>query len=386
MIIDDRFPKQPLKIKVPLYGKENVGSKCIKDFFSFESYVDILKKLSEFVANHYCVNPYNIEFTASATRALYDLLYMYKCKIPGFRRVALPNFSCPQLLSAILSLRLTPVLYELNNWDAPEILFYNNDFEAIIIPSLLGSRARNHALIKSLIERKVKVIIDDAQSFPNFTSGYYAPYSAILISFGKSKKCRGNGGGAIILGEMERFFYVNRTKVLNSGPSGNVLSTSYGNKKIYAKLSDFLNDYDFFTAPCPTVSEACFITALTNLECYISHHAQNHKKFHALSLAVKKTLGNGSFLALSDISDIPSVFFLLVNNRYELSMQLAAMGIQTTWYYFPLSQLNLPFNYEIIGGSDSESVKLANSSLILPYRTDLTDYEYEILLKSVLTL
>lgn len=79
---------------------------------------------------------------------------------------------------------------------------------------------------------------------------------------------------------------------------------------------------------------------------------------------------------LNGLISIPSIFAILIPNRYKASVNIAKFGVETTWYYYPLNRLTAfkQFNADEVSVTDF----VASNILILPFQLNHDNKEFNI--------
>jgi len=149
--------------------------------------------------------PYHPLFYNSGTAALAATIIAARNRKPHIRKpeVIVPAYGCPDLISAAIFAKVTPVLVDLE-----EESFYlsleqlnnsiNKNTIAIIAVRLFGLSERFSDLYGIAKKNDILLIEDSAQGFPiSFESPYWFG-DFIVLSFGRGKPINILGGGAVL--------------------------------------------------------------------------------------------------------------------------------------------------------------------------------------------
>lgn len=146
--------------------------------------------------------PYQLSFYASGTAALAAAVTAVLAARPGRRKVLLPGYGCPALVSAVLHAGGQPVLIDLEPnrpWLALSELEANLDQStaAVIAVNFLGIPERLDKLADLARAVGALLIDDSAQACPpSGLAEQWADFS--ILSFGRGKPASLLGGGAVL--------------------------------------------------------------------------------------------------------------------------------------------------------------------------------------------
>ena len=383
--MDTRFPPPPRKVKVPLYPiKAKIIASSPKSDYS--SLIDTVSKTLGTSIDHLLI-------ADSASNALYSHLVSYNHSQDTDIRVALPTFNCTSLVDSIISSGCVPLFLDVDNnlsltKDAIEFAIqHKSDF--IIWPNYFGTRVRDTKLLDKLKQHNIKIIFDEAQSFPLMYSDIeeqvrnYA--HALIISFGYNKAVAGTGGGAIYLPEKQDLLVKNYKQ---KGFIGLRNLIEYQSKIVEQKIRWSLpkiasilmptkvqqySDHKLLLESQPSttykrhepITQINAHNALMNYRKLLknSRHNDDYK-------ILKNTLMTQSSDCLSYLEGIrgfPSIVALKLNasERYKIMEHFSKKGIQVTWYYYPLSMINRYRSY--VSQNDTNSYRIASTIMILPF-------------------
>ena len=145
-----------------------------------------------------------VELYSTARYRMMMLLKTLHSNDPVRDEVILPGYICPTVLFSIVNAGLKPVVADIDistlNVDPAKVHEkISQKTLAVIAADMFGNGAELNELYKILRSRKVFIIQDAAQSFPEIDdySGYQSPDFAV-ISFGKGKYLTTVQGGAIV--------------------------------------------------------------------------------------------------------------------------------------------------------------------------------------------
>ena len=149
--------------------------------------------------------------------------------------VIVPAYGCPDLISAVICAKATPILVDLEP-DSPQMSFnqlhksINNKTIAIIAVRFFGIADRNEELLKITNQHNLLLIEDSAQGFPTTDIDSYWNGDFVILSFGRGKPVNLLGGGAVLTKSL---------KLMKLLPSPPAISDSLFEKVKY-KLKLFL--------------------------------------------------------------------------------------------------------------------------------------------------
>ncbi len=382
--MDTRFPPPPKRISVPLYPK--------RAQFAFRkiSHPDVL--LREVISTKLKVNKEDILFAESGSNALFVYLSQYKNTTPTAKlNIALPAYNCVEVLDAIISAGYHPVFIDLAedlsiSDDAADFtILHECDF--ILWPNYFGPRVRNEIILKKLVKNNVKIIFDEAQSFPLMYEKImpqiklYA--TVVLISFGHNKPIAGSGGGALYAQNFKPVYTNKQAKVsifswaqdqfnticqkiqLHSPPFHKL---HLRNRSVfYDRLDNLLNDQrrkvHIMHVPINFMDAYCAYRNILEMEKNTCRHSQDYKDLCERSNMEKTNVDK----YIREVINFPSIMALAMpsSERYELLRVMSSNNIQTTWYYYPLNKITKNKNY--LSQKTECCNKIAASVIIIPF-------------------
>ncbi|MCH9608825.1 MAG: hypothetical protein S4CHLAM45_07370 [Chlamydiales bacterium] len=339
-MIDTRFPPQPKYLDVPLYPPiESVGPST--------------SSLKDTVAAHYDVDRSQILLQRSGSAALMLFLKWLKTQMKKCK-VALPAFSCCELCHAVLAAGCEPLFLDFTptlTLDEKSIDFAaSEECIALIWPQLFEER-----LFAYLKRTKMIVINDEAQLFP--LSHPNACRGAVsLFSFGRSKRLGGVGGGGICVHD----------QMIKIHEIESIENKQFVEKQTKPPLKQHL---DQLLEAYPFIKRALIHGPISNEQSSIATaHLKNYlekREEWIESVTLLKRVIPPNFRPLMR-SKNPAIATLCVKDRYQVSTKLATLGIQTTWYYFPLNRLSFLSNYP--SEKTPYTDEIAKKILILPFQ------------------
>lgn len=385
-MIDPRFPPQPKKNEICLYPLQRALEIDVlwMSFLKKNKFKD--KFICELEKDFKIPDPKTLIFFDSASSSLYQFLKFKRFSTNCTPIVAIPAFCCLEVCTAIVDAQAIPVFLDIDaNYGLSQksIEFAVSKGATIIIwPNLFGERCRDPKLIRYIKSLKIDLILDEAQSFP---SGEISMEYKTLVSFGATKRLNGLGGGTIIIpNDAERTFFLEFSKKINQGPS------KYFIPILLRKLFDldFLNKIGFkqnLSKELPPLLERHLKENLNSKrEVYLMNNFQyliaikrmkQLRKYHELILDFYEnlksfcvaTFGTNCISCHNGLMGYPSIFAIRIpyNKRYFISKELSDLNIQSTWYYYPLNNLN---SYKIYESEDTpNTLKLSSEILIIPF-------------------
>ncbi|MBA4310660.1 MAG: hypothetical protein C0425_10045 [Chlorobiaceae bacterium] len=354
-IFDTRFLSKPQQAQyVPLYEKRmgNTYELSVSPFLNLSTAQLLL--------------------TESATTSL--LTVIAKIYNRTFNRVAIPSFFCHRFATALLSNAFDLILYEydwqqnLSQRSADFIVAHNA--EIIIIPQLFGARPFPFDLIQELLNLGKVIVLDQAQTFPFIDINYVSHENLFtLFSFGRNKPLAiGYGGGIYAHGK--------------SIPCC-VDSSVWHNQIIrdipfMTDMKDWLQDYFSGIDLIDKVYEP--FTNLQNLSFQWTKLNQRKRSMHEFFLSLQQTLPE-EILSFFQQDIYPSVLVLSVPNRYDASKYFAERGIETTWYYYPLSLLDKFSDFPC--EPSLKTLEAAQLSMVFPFSINHTDQQLEYCMRNI---
>ncbi len=399
-MIDTRFPPIIKKVHVALYRQRTAWPK----FFTYKA----KSSLVDYLSNILDCSSENIILTESASAGLYG--YLMALRIKDIK-VALPAFSCQSLVEAIIQAGCEPIFIDIGSnteisiTDAQYAVKQSCNF--FIWPNYFADRPRSEKVINFLKDNKVRIIIDEAQSFSTATNTArlikYDNDELLLLSFGLSKSIAGSGGGAICMAQPDYAFRYMRIKTLNSkDPKTRYalliismlkerlflvapkLSMSLRIKpKRYDRLDTLLNSKPFPTFKNlginPYDAQTAFVNLLRSSDC----SEKTLAAWRRLREAIIYRWGEGALFYINESQIAPNIVAIRINpdERFKLLLNLASRGIQATWYYFPLPLVTKYSAYKT--APLKQTIGISSSILILPFQWRHTQRQHSLLIRAI---
>ncbi|MEZ2247279.1 DegT/DnrJ/EryC1/StrS family aminotransferase [Microcoleus sp.] len=404
-MIDPLFPPQPKHKIITLYPfKTKLDIPLlIKSIFSNQNYQ---KLFIDIIWEYLPTLKGELFFMNKGRFCLHHYLIWKKQSLNRTIKIALPAFGCHHLCSEIVMAGAQPVFLDIDESYGISIKSVNfakkQNVDIILWPNLFGPRERAKEVISHIEELAIEIIFDEAQSFP---SGVLSDKYISLLSFGNSKRLQGIGGGAIYFPEyrIEPEFekYIKNLKLkMSANYKINQIKETVKNNLLAGELSKLFPTIPSLEKKLPTLlekqtknlklsdiygmNELMYIVCYervkmlkTNREC-LSFFYKN------LQRSVVSKFGENSINILKQITDIPTIFALSLpfDQRYNISQELANIGIQTTWYYYPLNKIKAFSKYPSENITNTE--KLSSEILIIPFGLGNIIYQkkaYEMILR-----
>lgn len=379
--MDKRLPPLPIRIKMPLYP---VKSSIIPYRKRNNAEYRIRKLFSDWLG---CTDN-ELLLTESASTGLY--MYLLSLKKRGLK-VALPAYSCQDLVEAIIQSGHEPVFYDIGK-DA-SITRLSVDFaimkkcEVFIWPSLFGNRNRPKRLINLLIKRGIKVIADEAQSSLFIQQSSYQDFSAVIFSFGPTKWIASIGGGLIYIpGGSNEVKLINQTLLKPCSDNGRlyIYNLAFTEKlynlapavflrlrirpKLFSKLDELLESREPRRVEGRTISRQQAYAFIYSLKKYKLKSNDFISSFGVMRNSIEASIGKNSLEIINDIVGPPTILAVMVapSDRYKLLSRFSRLGIQSTWYYYPLPFIERYAGYDcqqLLGTLD-----LCQRIVIIPFQ------------------
>jgi dTDP-4-amino-4,6-dideoxygalactose transaminase len=394
--MDTRFPPQPRHPIVPLYPEIGLGEwgETLASSLALESEV-LQTSIEQAIAHSLSVDAEVVKLMESGTQALYSCFRYLKLRTPGFNKVALPDFSCPQILDAIYAAGLKPILFDLtDDLDIGSETVANlisRGCSCVVWPALFGERQRSQEALQGFLDAGMNVILDEAQTFP--LSSPPEPLHKRchrIISFGRSKKLSCHGGGALVLRDVQEALDYDSEFRRYTVPSGMGVASSLKKElmlkaqnrlprmivdmmrdlnafpKLEKDLGSLLDKRSFGTISSAQLDAFHWALVYQALKAHESRESLKGELFNWLRTAIQEALGEPATALLRTQQGVPPSCPLLCQpgTRYTMASALSKYGIQTTWYYLPLSQLKPRLDLECLDAPFSKS--LSERILILP--------------------
>ena len=387
--IDLRLNRHPDRVRIPLYPF--TGSfpykAAARSFYSKSS------ALNDLVCDAFGAPAQQVVLGDSGSAVLVYWLEWLQLQNGGSLTVALPSFFCADTAVAIRDNGIRIVLLELS--EALHLSHASVDFaiqqgcNVLIWPNYFGYRLRDQNVLKKARDNAVLVVFDEAHTFPPARPcSYELPQEITLFSFGPNKPLAGNGGGGMYFPDSMMASSVNRfiekKKSLHRPVWAAVLDDARDVIRTRVRWRSYQHAERLgFNRPWPIDQRSGSVSRLSDgplpaLNRYQSEVAalrwrQRCEVMPAYSECVTnlqaeilKLWSPVHVRMLTPTCDVPAMFAVRIPSqlRYKLSVALAAQGIQTTWYYYPLHRLAAfqEFPREAMPASD----QLASELLMLP--------------------
>lgn len=322
-MIDTRFPPKPTALTLSLY--KNVERENVE----YQSGL-----LAKKIAAHYGVHISSVFLSSSATMSFLQVIKLiFNRKI----LIGIPKFFCPDFAFSCVAAGHQLLLYELTptlTFDEDALYFLkSNSCDLIIWPSFFGARPYNKEMVEAIVDSNIYLVLDEAQSFPIIQrSPLYTKYILSLISFGKNKPLSYQCGGAII----------SHGENITTNTETITIQKPCGINKIYSDLKCLLLDrYNEKAELVPVMSKDLDVIAESNCYSNWQKHAKRFEERKFFWSQMKKSLPSYVLLFIRDCQEFPSILALSVDNRFSLAAKFSKLGIQTTWYYYPLDLIPL---------------------------------------------
>lgn len=330
-----------------------------------------LQVLTKYISMHFKVNENSIKLMDSGSSAILYIINMMK-DIMAIDSVYIPSYFCLEVADAILTSKCKIKLYELNYNLMPTKAFIESlqkeQQSLLIFPSFFGKNYIDEEMLYLLSQLNIPIIFDEAQSFPMESTifGYYLKYWFSIVSFGRSKPCSSVGGGAVISHNCSDEISIYLLKELK------FIENDYNLEKKTSISFDTLEAL----INSRTIKEK-YIVPISKIQAYSAYYRCLSFLEYKKSLS---TLDAWYLLSIKDIKCIPnknkpiseySYFPIFVNSqeRYNIMKIFGDLGIQCTFYYYPI-HLNKKYCTSS-HSSFSFSEKIFSSILILPLHQDL---------------
>lgn len=362
----------------PISGEPRVALyPCCSDDTTAQD-LELLKGL---VADFFGVKPWQVFLRRSASSVLCE--YLSK-KYPTGSRIGFPSFSCPEVLASVLQSNQEPVLLPIDHLG--RITYKAIKFAAsqgvccLLWPEYFGPVGRPPQLIEYAKQLNIDVILDDAQSFPgypSFDAEARAKYP-VLLSFGRSKRINGIGGGALILPESYDGL------LLNELPEATQEQVYTLNAPIYADQLELLEERKLSSVAYGPILQKQARSAYYALSEKTKRDSVRGYYFNMIDCAMRTVFNPHDLQAMgcSQYGPPSTAAFLIPRHlRFNFMKHLANAGIQSTWYYLPLYALSFNKKFKSIPG---EEMDLCQRIVILPCQPTHTSESIEFLCSTIL--
>ena len=391
-MIDTRLPPLSKRVEVPLYPQKT-KLPVIATLASVNKLALLFTKILSCPID-------NLLFTASASAGLYG--YLKQLNQPNIK-VALPAFSCESLIEAVVQAGCIPVFTDIG--PNVEVMIKNAKFAVtqgcnyFILPNYFGRRNPPERVMQILERGNIEIILDEAQSFTalkrNTNPREYERVKVVLFSFGISKGVAGTGGGLLYMRKPDKALkslrrlvefelttnksYFERLRnalveliylyspklVINLGLKG----------KFYDRLDLLIERSSVVNLVKIGINPIDAKVAYKNLKRQTKTASKHTRDWGELSDALSTKLGAGSLMFLNGISGVPNIVAVCVNpsERYQLFCNLSLNNIQTTWYYFPMTEVERYSSY--CSEALINTPKVSSSIVILPFQWQHSVYQ-----------
>jgi dTDP-4-amino-4,6-dideoxygalactose transaminase len=363
--IDQRPTRRPDRMRIPLYPL--TGSFPYKT--AARSFYSKSSVLNDLVCSAFGASAQQVVLADSGTAVLIHWLEWLRLQNGGSLAVALPSFFCAETAVAIRDNGIRIVLLEIS--EALQFSHASVDFaiqqgcKVLIWPNYFGYRLRDQNVLKRARENAVLVVFDEAHTFPPAAPcSYELPKEITLFSFGPNKPLAGSGGGGMYFPDPMMASSVNRfierkkssrrpiwAAVLDDAKS--VVQTRtirwMSHKHAIRFGFDGARPINQPSGPVSRLSDAP-VPALNPYQSEIAALRWRQRcevmPAHSecvtnLQAEILKLWSPVHVRMLPPTCDVLAMFAVRIPSqlRYKLSVALAAQGIQTTWYYYPLHRL-----------------------------------------------
>lgn len=246
--------------------------------------------------------------------------------------------------------------------------------DIVIHVDFFGPRSNSKVEITKLIEMTNTIIKDDAQSFPiskKLPQYYHDTSLIVLTSFGYSKPLAATGGGAMIFCGNQvapDLSLVNYAQLLQNNYFSSCL-LDYTNHQVQQIIQQ----------PCKPASIGIHQSNLTS-----SKLSQFNNKIAVSTDRYKQIielLPRRATLPIHNITPFASIFAIYCTDRANVAQQLAAQGIESTWYYLPLNSLDYFQHLAVLGNNNAYII--SKHILILPFQAWHTNKQFNILIEKL---
>jgi dTDP-4-amino-4,6-dideoxygalactose transaminase len=187
------------------------------------------KILIDFIKNLY--NNANVQLTSSGTAALHAALL--SLEIPKNSRILIPTMTYSATAQAVVGIGCIPTFVDVDeswllNFKHLEDIYklYSKEISAVIVVDLYGLGCDINKLHSWCKSKKLKLIIDAAQSFGLTNESYDQTIAdAICLSFNHHKNFNGIGGGGAVVSKYIDATNLNARCIVGktiSGPEGKI--------------------------------------------------------------------------------------------------------------------------------------------------------------------
>jgi len=305
--------------------------------------------------NHFFPNRY-LTTTASGTSALE--LALAGLNLAKNSKILLPALTFPATVTAALRVGLQPVLADVErlSWQlTPEIcLSYmaKNSIDAVLPVATFGLPLPTEMWDRFFEQTQCPIVIDAAGAFGNQSISTKYP---VIFSLHATKNFSSAEGGLIVSANEK---LIEQTKRLSNFGIENAGEISHNTPGCNAKMSEY--------------HSAIGIASIDGWP------QQKKKRQHLLNWYIKylKPLGSRVQLQQGISGQCLSMFNVKLNSNNSLDNiinSLADSGIQTRRWYFPLLSNQPAFSELEIAATLTNSEKLRDTLLGLPFHLDLTE-------------
>ncbi|MBB6022354.1 dTDP-4-amino-4,6-dideoxygalactose transaminase [Paenibacillus sp. JGP012] len=355
----------PNNIKYVLYPSEyQYDSLCYSGMSNLKgNRNEVFSRLRDRIATVFDIrNPSQVYLFDSASSAITALLTILKNQ-HNIECVYMPSYSCTELADSVISAGLTLNVYDITDDFRPELEFVRSligvQQAAFLIPALFGSRSIPSELMDVLHQLKMPVIFDEAQSFPmapQFRGTTPGAFFSV-ISFGKSKPLSSIGGGALIVHQPEMntmFTTYSEDALQHQEPwfpylravTRRQLSKYSWWRKVnglqyrYADLAALHRAQQIRQRKPRGITLLQAQMALRRLQFFLKQMERQKVHVPGLLDALESTFGKQT-LRFVLARDQQCLLPIRIPNhkRKKIGAYLAQKGVQTTFYYYPLHNI-----------------------------------------------
>lgn len=375
--MDTKFYRLP-NYNYPLYRMNNIND-ILRNYNSTVGH----QVLTKYISKHFKVNENSIKLMDSGSSAILYIINMMK-NIIALDSVYIPSYFCLEVVDVIITSKCKIKLYELNHNLMPTKAFIESlqkeKKSLLIFPSFFGQNNFDEEMLYLLSQLHIPIIFDQAQSFPMESKifGYHLKYWFSIVSFGRSKPCSSVGGGGVISHNCSEEINLYLSKELeftksyydldnNISISFDTLEALINSREIKKKHIMPISKIQTYSAYCRCLHFTEYKKSLSNLDAWYLFSIKN----------IKCILNKNK--PISEYSYFP--IFVDPQKRYNIIKIFGDLGIQCTFYYYPI-HLNRKYCTSS-HSSLSFTEKIFSSILILPLHQDLNTNEIYFMLSII---
>lgn len=404
-MIDTRFPPQPSRIKQSLYPLRSELAHYSALVGAFAS--GAVAILENRVAQHFNVGSDAVFLDSSARNVLGAFVRHLETRNGRVIHVALPAFYCPHTCLALVQAGARIAFYDIDDDLCPNpatvAKVLQLGCQVLIWPDLFAVHSPDPSVWTLSRARGTIVVRDRAHTFPirDWHCAEDEIPEATLVSFGPSKPTAGTGGGGLILhndglrrsfaefwsamsimprdgmcGELRK----NATVALQNRMRTRLPAVAEALHLVppYASdqrelLASMLSEHKVADGESrKSISPLCSIVVSDRWR-RLDKVWTEHKIRQQVTLSgVEMAFGRDATRHLRNAQSVATLAIRVpAQMRHRIATQLAARGIQTTWYYYPLNLLPRFSGFAHTGLDRSENI--AAEILILPCHWGTTE-------------